>query len=70
MEPAEVQAHLEAAGVHVHLATRTATGDVVVFLEANRGEHEQARAAARRIPGAGPVVFAPHTNAIMYVAAQ
>lgn len=63
----DLRAHLEAAGVYVHLVTMTPAGDFLVYLEANRAEHEQAKAAARLIPGVRAAVISPVTTAIMYV---
>jgi hypothetical protein len=67
LDPDVVREHLQRAGVHVHHVAQTAAGDFVVYLEANRSEHDQARTSARRLPGVTAVVFAPSTNAIMYV---
>jgi dienelactone hydrolase len=67
--PAELVAHLRAAGVTVHHAAPAADGSpkIVVFLEALLGQDEEAESHARQLAGVSSVAFLPETRAVMLV---
>ena len=71
MEPSTIMVHLRKRGVVVHHVARMPSppgrGTVVVFLEGTLAQHEEARAAARQLPGVLAVTFSGHTRSIMFV---